>query len=319
MKKIFLINILFIFLIILSFEFYLYKKSNDEYPFIFSVSKLNHTSMKENYENLKNDYYELGNDQEVFLYRRPVGLNYNYPPIILFGGSFAWGARLHEYQTFHYLLSELTKRPVYNRAISGWGTQHMLYQLKQEDFYSSLPAPKYVIYLYISDHISRLYKYNFIFNSGRKYSYNYLKYNNFFGKLYEEKRIQIIPFSRIYNHYILRFLAQIQERNTQKSFDLLEKHLIECKKEIDKHWGENNTQFIVLDYEGQGFNVFPEVLNNKNIQKLKNEDNIIVIKTSDLTDIKLDENYILDKNDSHPNAKAWELITPLFAEKLQTL
>ena len=297
-------------------EFYLYKKDNEQ-PFIFIAASLNHPTMDQDYKNLKGKYYLLGNSQEEFLYRRPVGLDYKDKPIILFGCSFAWGARLHENQTFHYKLSQLTKRPVYNRAISGWGVQHMLYQLKRNDFYEEMPEPEYVIFLYISNHISRLYKYNFIYNSFRKYSYNYLKYNEKNGELFIERRCQFVPFSRIWNHYILRYIAQLSENNKMKSFDLLEKHLLESKYEIEKYWP--NTKFIILNYECDNeYNNLPDILDRNNIKRLLN-DGFYVISTSDLTDISLDVNYNLDENDSHPNEAAWNLITPLFVEKLKKI
>ncbi len=322
MKKkiyVFLVNVVFLIIIILGIEFFLYKSNpeSENLPFLFLASSLNHPAMSEDYKVLKNNgYYEKGNSQEEFLFRKPVGLEYKKPPIIIFGGSYAWGARLYEDQTFHYKLSELMQRPVYNRAISGWGVQHMLYQLERDDFYEDVPKPEYVIYLYISNHISRMHKYNFIYKYSRKYSYNYLKYNLIADKLIEEKKPQHIPYLRIYEQFILRYFAKINENNSKKSFDIFEKHLLACKEQMDKHWGENNVKFILLYYDSQDcFNDFPSILNEENIKKLSN-DGITVIKTSDLTDIALDENYWLDDRDPHPHEKAWELITPLFVEYL---
>lgn len=207
-------------------------------------------------------------------------------------------------------------RSVYNRAISAWGVQHMLYQLKREDFYKEVPEPEYVIYIYIGDHISRMYKYNYIFDSR---GYNYLKYNKVFGKLKEENRLQKIPYSRIYNDIILCSIAKILESNFLNfAFDFFEKHLLECKKEMEKHW--ENTKFIILDYECEEplFSTKNNVLSKKNIRRLEKE-GFIVIKTSELTDVKLDERYYVDANDHHPNEAAWDLITPLFVKKLKSL
>lgn len=316
MKKVILINIIASVFILLSAELYLYTKDK-EYPFIFTPSSINHPSMEQDYKTLKEKFYSKGNLQEIFLYRRPTGLNYKNKPIIIFGCSFAWGARLSEEQTLHYKLSELTHRPVYNRAISGWGVQHMLYQLMQDDLYSELPEPEYVVFVYISNHISRMYKYNFIYNYSRKYSYNYLKYNEKGDNLLEEKRVQNILYSRIWNHYILRFIAILNEKNENKSFKLLEKHFIKAKEEINKHW--KNTKFIILNYETEcEYNNYPNILNKNNINKLL-KDGFYVINTSDLTDIKLNNEYWLDEYDSHPNEAAWDLITPLLVKELDKI
>ena len=316
--KIVSINLAIFFIVYLLLEFLAYKNADDDYPFLFPVSRCNSSTMAEDYNALKGNYWGWGTSQEEFMYRRPVGLQYTKKPIVIFGCSMAWGAGLNEPETFHYKLSELTKRPVYNRAISGWGVQHMLFLLQQDDLYQELPKPEYVVYLYISHHIQRMYKYSFIYNWGRRLSYNYGKYNMFFGKLCEEKRLQHTLFSRLWNHYILKFIAACQEKNEGASFKLLEKHLLECKKQVENRWG-NDVKFVILNYEcEEPFNDHPNILNKKNINKLSN-DGFIVVSTSDLTGIKeLGEIYTL-KEDIHPNEKAWNLITPLFAKEIDKI
>lgn len=319
MKKfaVILSNVVLILLILFAFEYYLHIKERYLGLNFIHVSNFCSPPMDEIYDEiLKNGFYGEGNSQGVLKFRRPVYQNTNLKPIVVFGCSFAWGVRLYEHQTFHYLLSRLMNRTVYNRAIIGWGVQHMLYQVKREDFYREVPEPEYVIFVYISNHVSRLYKYNSICNAC---DYNYLKYNNVFGKLKEEKRLQNIPYSRIYNDVILREIAYVQElKLSDTAFSFLEKHFIESKKEMEKHW--KNTKFVILDYESEDnhFSVKNNVLNDKNIKKLE-KDGFTVITTRQLTDEPLDDRYYLDENDGHPNAKAWALITPLFVEKLKKL
>ena len=314
--KIIIINILLIFLVFLSLDYKLYKKDNNNLPFIHMVSSLNSKEFKDHYKKIiNNGYYQLGNDQSSFMFRRPVKYKNNNKSIIIFGGSFAWGARLDEHQTFHYKISKLMKRTVYNRAISAWGTQHMLYQLLQKDFYNTISEPEYIIYVFISNHIDRIFKYRFI-NMMDKDNYNYLKYNNFKDSLIEEHRLQHIPYWRFYNEVILPFIAR---KSAEKhGFEFLEKHLIESKRAVDSHY--KNVKFVILDYETESkcFNNYGDILNEENVKKLRN-DGFIVIKTSDLTNIKLDEKYYLDKKDEHPNEKAWDLITPLLVRKLKEI
>ena len=54
----------------------------------------------------------------------------------------------------------------------------------------------------------------------------------------------------------------------------------------------------------------------ENVEKLR-KDGFIIIKTSELTDIKLGDEYYINSADQHPNEAAWNLITPLFVKKLQ--
>lgn len=84
-----------------------------------------------------------------FNMRKPFGTQYKKEPIAVFGCSYAYGYKLKEEQSFGYKLSEYTKRPVYNRAYSGLGIQHMLYQLEREDFIRKFLSPN-TLFLFIS-------------------------------------------------------------------------------------------------------------------------------------------------------------------------
>ena len=315
-KSIFLVNFIVIFIILAYTEYFLYVTSDRKYPLFFIANDINHPSMSEKYEDVDSAPYDsLLNILQDNVFKRPVGLNYTKTPVILFGGSFAWGAKLQEEQTFHFKLSDIIKRPIYNRSISGWGVQHMLYQLKQDSFYKKMPKPDYVIYMYIPNHIARMHKYYFIKIHARTYCYNYLKYNEHFGKFYEEKRFQYLPYSRIWNGLILPFMARMNEKNINKSFKLFEKHILECRREIDNHWGKD-VKFIIFDYEAAFNDVKYDVLTKENIEKLK-QNRIDVIKTSDISDINPDApQYTVDFL-SHPNEDAWNVFTPLFTEKVR--
>lgn len=88
-------------------------------------------------------------------YRAPLNIHSNLEPIYIFGCSFAYGEHLFEKDTFGAQLAKLTNRPVYNFAFPGFGVQHMLFQLENMTMPSS-KAPKYIIYVYIHDHLRRL-------------------------------------------------------------------------------------------------------------------------------------------------------------------
>ena len=145
--------------------------------------------------------------------------------------------------------------------------------------------------------------------------YHDLKYNYSKDGLKEEHRLKIVPYCRIYNEIFLQYITRMQLK--KDAFNFLEKHLIESKQEVERHW--KNVKFVIFDYESADlflFNNNSNVLNKANVEKLE-KDGFIVIKTSDLTDIKLGDGYWLGQGDSHPNEAAWDLITPLFVKKLQ--
>lgn len=79
-------------------------------------------------------------------------------PILIFGCSFAYGYKISIEKTLHKVLAKYTSRPVYDRSYAGWGINQMLYQLSNEKFYEIIPEPEYVIYVYLSDHVRRLYQ-----------------------------------------------------------------------------------------------------------------------------------------------------------------
>lgn len=306
MKKFYILgfNVLAILIVYFGFEYYLFLNEKDDKPFFYNV--------KSYYSAPFPKHYKTGSIN----FRNPVFGNKNLKPVVLFICSFAFGDDLTDEATFQYKLSKLTNRTVYNRAVNGWGLQHMLYLLKSDDLYKEMPEPEYVIYLYISNHIERMYKYTH--GEAMNGAYHYLKYHKIFNNLIRENRLQNMLYSRVWNKIILHKTTQLLINNQAGAFNLFEKHLLECKKEMKKHW--KNTKFIIFDYESPDnfFNLYPDNLNPANVKKLEN-DGFIVIKTSDLTNIKLGDEYYLTDINHHPNEKAWDLVTPLFAEKLKTI
>ena len=170
MKKFYIVlfNIIVLVFIYFGFEYCLYLKSDDEKPFFYSVKSIKSQDWDE--------FYKTAH------FKEPIFRNKDLKPIVLFGCSFAFGFGIDDEQTFSYKLSKYTNRTVYNRGLCGGGIQHVLYQLRREDFYKEIPEPEYVIYLYISNHIRRMYKYayNDVVLGGE---YNYLKYNKIFDEL----------------------------------------------------------------------------------------------------------------------------------------
>ena len=232
-------------------------------------------------------------------------------PIVIFGCSFAWGYNLNKDETFSHRLAKLTGRPVYNRALNGMGPQLMLYQLSNDSFYSIVPKPEYVIYVYINAHLARMYlgKYNtfsrylFYKEKKSKTGEKYLKRDYLKETLYRSSLINLLMSKKFY--------YRISDNPEPKEIEFFKLHLVQAKKEIEKHWG-NDVKFVVLVYEEE-----------YNIKKLKpiitdlEKIGIQFINLNDLSDINFrDSEYQISESDLHPNAKAWEVLTPLLVKKL---
>lgn len=242
---------------------------------------------------------------------RPVeGIEYNKKPIVIFGCSYAYGFSLNNEQTFSYKLSKLAKVPVYNRAWTGWSIQHMLYQTKLDELYKQIPEPEYVIYVYINDHIRRLYLLTFSSWNILADEQN-LRYKEKNGQLVEIKnnnpilrqikRLYIV--NKIHHIYVKNFI--LRKNNKKNCYKFAIKHFKESKKEMQKHW--KNTKYVVFFYEdGKENNYLKLYLKNLGF---------IIINKSDLTDEDLNSSKYLLKN-HHPNENAWNLLTPLIIEKL---
>ena len=242
--------------------------------------------------------------------RKPEGLNYTKKPIVIFGCSYAYGLNLNKEQTFSYKLSHFTKRPVYNRAVSGWGFQHMLNQVKQNQFYIDIPEPEYVIYLMINDHFRRLYVPTFMSASLLDETYN-LRYELKDGKLIikKEKNALLEFIHRLYitqkiEHFYINNIL-LKSDNYEQYFSFALQHSVESKNEMKKHW--KNTKYVVILYQ-----TFPH--DNLFIEQLKKNGFIVI-------SLKYDYNLNLHtpeymSQDYHPKEQAWDLLTKKISESL---
>ena len=241
--------------------------------------------------------------------RKIENKNSNKEPIIVFGCSYANGAGLKRDKTFSARLGQITKRPIYNRAMSGMGPQYTYYQVSNDKFYNIVPKPEYVIYVYIQSHIPRMY----MGGSGYLNRYIYYKKNNSdYGKKLKRDYFREI-FARPYLIYNLNIenKNKISENPTIKDLSLLKLYFLEIKKEMESRWG-NDFKFVILLYEKESYinkirPIFPELEKN----------GIEIIDINKLSNINFKKKeYQISDNNPHPNEKAWEEITPLVVNKL---
>ena len=304
MKKFFhtfLVNISLFFVIILAIEGIIWHQENQT---IRKFGNLTADQQNMPFHPGINDYWIKNPKLKGF--REPEGLQYNKQPIAIFGCSYAYGFKLQNEQTLSYKLSHLGKVPVYNRAITSWGIQHMLYQTKREDLYKTTPEPQYAIFVYFPDHINRLYYHSFILEQTLIEQY-YLRYEEKNGKLQEVKHDNVFlnQIQRLYLYNKINQYLIINAQKTQKHYDFALKHFIEAKEEMQKHW--KNTKYAVLFYVSDP---------NENYLKSKlKENNFIVMDADEMTGKNLrKEEYM--SSDYHPKEEAWDLIVPKLIEKL---
>ena len=323
LKKCLVINIVVILILLFAAEFYAYKielKKEGASSSKASFPTLTKGDLKSNWIKTfkkieKNEINEIESGFRPAVITKDVDKQKGI--VLLFGCSYAYGASLTDKQTFSYKLQKQTQRLVINRAFSGWGIQNMVYQLKLNDFKNHVFAfvkdetnsnislkndsVQYVIYLYMADHLRRLYvPCSFFDDKFISYSVkeSTLKENGIFPTLY-------------WYSYLLRSLyrskfSYIENNYNDENKNYLLAHFIEANKEIKKNFP--NAKFIIFDYS-----------NSKIIKEADNElknNGINTVYLSELSslDFTTDE-YVADKV-LHPSEKAWDVIVPLFAKKL---
>lgn len=174
----------------------------------------------------------------------------------------------------------------------------MLYQFETKKVLDITKNCDYVIYVYIPDHLRRHMMFR-CFPFLEKVTVRYMLNKD------DELELQMIPsylaYSNIYKLYESKALDMYGEDYSKK---LLYK-IIEQSNKLSKEFYPNS-KFIVFNYSQEKFPMEKE-LQNLGIQ---------VVSIIDLTDVNLSTvEYQLSEYDDHPNAKAWEFITPLFIKR----
>ena len=257
-------------------------------------------------------FEENGGDK---LFRPAAGLEYKKSPIWIFGCSFVYGTSMvnghhPDEETFGYILSKTTHRPVYTRGYPSWGIQHMYYQLEKGDIFKTLPNPDYVVYVFISDHARRMQKLIYDFWSDGAY----LRYEEKNGKLVQIKPI-LEPLWKL--NAVKVYLTNLEYKvraaydKHEENFDLLEKYLFSSQEILKQH--NPNVKFIVLKYNGgDGFDQW--FLDTERWKEIKDK-GIIVIDADKELGVDLKDKKYLDPDNYHPNSYAWEKISEMLPKK----
>lgn len=235
-------------------------------------------------------------------YRKPCGLEYKKAPILIYGSSFAYGFKLKDDENLGYLLSEITKRPVYNFALGGFGIQHSLYIMQNQEPIE--PAPEFVIYIYAHDIIRRMFLpcSNIDFEN----FFRYKEKNNEF--VLDESRFPLITNSLFYRTIQSDFVyGKISQKEKYKT---LKMYLKEMKKDINKKYPDAKFVFVIYDREIVKELDFTEELMND----IRNLGIDVISLDKIFGDTLNNEENRMKEIYNHPSAAAWQKIAPAIAE-----
>jgi len=298
--KNFLIIVLNIFILAIIFfacDFYVFQNEAKRYlPQHLSVYKYYKGFISRDTSKSAFDKKILQSNSNSEIYHPVLNENSKQKPIVLFGCSYVYGHKIPIEKSMHRVLSKYTARPLYDRSFHGWGTNQMLYQLKSPDFYKIIPqTPQTIIYIYIPDHIRRLYQ---------PCLYSISDYYGAFFSLKKDNLLKERKNSFLYSRFnsVARVYDKIfakTDKEGKKQF-LLE-HLTEAKNCADAEW--KDAKFVILEYFSD--EIFDEI--KPELQKK----GFVIIDRNDLVKFdEGDEKYCLGKFDGHPNDKAWEALMP---------
>ena len=299
---------------------YIYKRCEYNRQCSLAKKEMDQTFfLKKIYSNFK--YNSKVSHFKNFSMHKEVYSKDNKSSILVFGGSFAYGAFIDANQNLSANLSKLSGRTVYNRAIPTFGFGQMLYQTMHEDLYNDIKIPaEYAIYVYIPDHFIRSchYKYGVSNLNGNNY---YLSYELQDGKLIEKNPpfLFLNKFAMFYSNTKKNFCSKNNyDMGNEKNFDFVKQHFVQAREELLKRYP--HLKFIILKYP---YNYVPSenlpkedeeyynmsVYENKRWKELQDEGFIIIEADEKTMGININsDDYRLP--DGHPNEKAWNVITP---------
>ena len=315
--KIIFLNILVFVLLFGAAEYVCRKDFLREYADVIALqSKLNGRTMKDYkfYYPVKNyDYDAITQNSLTKVYKG----NSKKRPVITIGCSYVKGIGLEDNQTFAYKLNKYTGRTTYNRGIGGTGPQMVYRQLSDKNFTKQIPDAEYVIYVFIYNHVDRLFPkiYGFFSN---EVNLNYELKN---GELKELKH----HFSSFYFfHTVKKFIAYqaLKERTTEQNNNrpLFFKIMEESAKAAKKNYPD--AKFVFVEFP-EAFMCKSEYaagtreLSAAQIKRLE-DSGIIYINAEQLVghDFRDVKKYRLADED-HPNERVWDEIVPALSRKLK--
>ncbi len=262
---------------------------------------------------LWNNYYNVSAFSYDTEFMRPDTPNNvsNLSPIVTIGCSFVYGTGLLDEDTFAARLQRYTHRKVYNRGMYRWGVQHVLYQLTNDEFFTKIRPPEYIIYVFIDDHIRRMHI-NFF---DKEFSDKYLQYEKYNGALIQKNpNVELLDYLKVTLLYKIVQNEIIKRNNPDDEFDLLKLYLLESKKQVNRLYKNKGTKFVIIKYPNVDLHGYKHFETNR--WKELEKQGFIIIDFDDKIKKTLVKPEYLVEDGMHPSEKAWDLVIPLIVNKL---
>lgn len=290
--------------------FYQYQNEED-----FKLTKLQIISLILNMA--KKSYIPVPELMEIPNDRFETDLPYdnNKNSLLLMGCSFIYGEDIEANENLAYYLQKYTKRKTYNFGYFAKGIQHVLYILQSDNFknlnYAPAP-PKYMINVFISDHMRRMYCNYYDLNWGTKY----LRYKKVNDNLeLDNSTVEITPMSYFKAFYTAKRFNNLMYRlkSDNEKFNMYKMYVLAIKEELNKMYPDTKLAIIIYNPNADLHN-FPPFKTDR-WKELEDEGiKIIRFDTPEFNYLTEDEYLASDK--VHPSGKAWETLAPIIIEQL---
>ncbi|MCR5261390.1 MAG: hypothetical protein K6C94_06075 [Candidatus Gastranaerophilales bacterium] len=300
---IFIISILLLFVLeIVSFvtESMIFVSMRNDYN-----KKIENEKTKVDEHNYWQPGYRILKDFPINDFRPSSYKNTKKNPILWFGCSFADGAGMDDNKTPCFKISDLTGRTCINRAQGATGTQYIYNQIKKNDFKKIAPDVDFIFYIFIQDHLRRLY----FFQIPLTY-YSEVRYQ------YKNHELKEVPrwTKYLYSSYLIQKLAMIRIKycwdKEFKNYYLFNIVMKETAKEFKKIYP--NAKFIMIEFNEKRQTEF---LPEEEIKKL-NSYGIDVVRLRDyIGDIDIHDDKYWFEDDCHPREVLWDMLLPQIVKK----
>lgn len=313
MKKILVLNTIFILLLLIFAEltFYVLYRNDVHYPISYVQTSL------------KDYLYEY----PPFRYKKYENVNFTKKPILYLGCSYTYGEALNDDETMPKKIEKITGRHGYNMGMSGKCAVQSLMQLLLENEYHLInEKPEFIIYTFMFHHIDRLFDAE---------SYDFYRKRNY------------VPFQKyniLYKSYLYKHFKDVELSKylfNGGKYDVLLNLYYTVLKDI-KAEGEKlfpDSKFVILIYSDVNHDLCKNYYgkDNENENRLKEMFEIMeskdfkhnleqigytVITTEELIGRKMDReddrnSKTIDPNYPHPSAKAWDEVVPQLCKRLK--
>lgn len=236
-------------------------------------------------------------------------------PIITIGCSYTDGVGLNYNQTFAAKLNKYTKRTTYNRGVCASGPQLIYRQLSDENFKNEIPDAEYVIYPFIYNHLTRIFR-----TMIQPYSSDFdLSYELNNGNLSEKNH----PFWFMYGSFFVKSYAEFKnnadyENDLKNGLPFFMEIMRESVFQMKKLYPDS--KFVLLEVP-EGAMCYENYVSGSmelNSDEIKNLEKIgiVYINAEELVGHKLRDFKYRVSDKEHPSELFWEEITPALVKKL---